>query len=911
MPALPVPALPKGAPSYVEHAEVFTTCCLLNQPFDLHGHVDSLRRAKVPTRQLVLDPNHYRKGLLILRFLRGQDAFLAEHDAHLPLPCRSMVKIGGRSGHRVQEAHARAVLGSVAASCHRHCRGRCPSHRFRCRPAHRRRHRGLRPRNPGHGPSAISSRPPSHLRHGRLHRPSRWLSDSSLRTPHPPRHPRRCRCRHSRLDAPAPVRRRLSPCSSGPWSGLPLGSPRSLRTLLPPPSLPRRGRNHNRPGQSSAVRAAPSRRLAPGFPSPGTIWPSARTQALPPQAPLLPALPVTALARGAWTGSSVQEVWTPRCSRRRCRRHAPVARARGHRFAALRFAHRDLRLRRWLGFSAPRFRQSRRLRLWSRRSPGLLRLGHTGQRQALGLPPRRDLPTPDGRLSPPPWLAQGPSEEQTAKTCPAEVMRRARAPRLFAPPSRAVHSRAVHSRAVLNGGLPLLLALLSLLCIVLRPEEPPADEGIVDEGFEHRNQTVSVVAQHVHDPLAGRTEVPLDARRFHRLHEHACQAKRNPLGISLAIHGHLEAVAEVHVKDLAVAPLEHEIRRVAVAESQDVPDHAHHSEGSAKVRPTLEPLLTVRALQPQDLVEVLAGGVLQRRVEHFALLQLRQLVVVRCHLRHEPVLHIDQDPARLSVLLDQCMERVAVLHPANHAGLVTQRHHRVPADGEVVLVRLSVAVEQRVDKPKELHASFILPQILVGLQQKHVLEPVVPNHHDLPWPLLAQHDLNVRSKFLDVHGRAVDRVGAGDGQAQVPGDEEELGTQMLQLQQRRRLVHDPIPVLAVAAPLLPGSRGGNRNAVVVHGVNVSLDARVGLLKLLAVEAHELVLHGRPLLRWHPNLPVERHQHVDHPDDVALGEVELRRLLELLVPLLVPYHGDLDELLPDEDRLLDQRQAVHA
>ena len=62
------------------------------------------------------------------------------------------------------------------------------------------------------------------------------------------------------------------------------------------------------------------------------------------------------------------------------------------------------------------------------------------------------------------------------------------------------------------------------------------------------------------------------------MREHAREAERNALGELVAVHGDLEAVAKVDVYDLARLALEHQVRRVAIAEPEDVPDHAVDGE---------------------------------------------------------------------------------------------------------------------------------------------------------------------------------------------------------------------------------------------------------------------------------------------------------------------------------------------
>ena len=54
---------------------------------------------------------------------------------------------------------------------------------------------------------------------------------------------------------------------------------------------------------------------------------------------------------------------------------------------------------------------------------------------------------------------------------------------------------------------------------------------------------------------------------LHGVDEHAREAEGDLLGELLARHGHLEAVAEVDVDDLAAQAVQHQVRRVPVDNS--------------------------------------------------------------------------------------------------------------------------------------------------------------------------------------------------------------------------------------------------------------------------------------------------------------------------------------------------------
>lgn len=74
----------------------------------------------------------------------------------------------------------------------------------------------------------------------------------------------------------------------------------------------------------------------------------------------------------------------------------------------------------------------------------------------------------------------------------------------------------------------------------------------------------------------------------------------------------------------------------------------------------------------------------------------------------------------LSVLLDELVHRVAVGYPADHAGVVGQRHDRISLDAQVHASRRPLARQQRVHQAEQLHHALVLPQIFSTLEQEQV-----------------------------------------------------------------------------------------------------------------------------------------------------------------------------------------------
>src|SRR5690606_33345598 len=96
-----------------------------------------------------------------------------------------------------------------------------------------------------------------------------------------------------------------------------------------------------------------------------------------------------------------------------------------------------------------------------------------------------------------------------------------------------------------------------------------------------------VVSENPHDLLARYAETALDVANFHGIGEHTGEPERHALGILLAFHRHFEAVAKVDMDDLSRNAVEHQVRRMPVAESEDVPHHGHDGQGPGIVSASL------------------------------------------------------------------------------------------------------------------------------------------------------------------------------------------------------------------------------------------------------------------------------------------------------------------------------------
>lgn len=191
--------------------------------------------------------------------------------------------------------------------------------------------------------------------------------------------------------------------------------------------------------------------------------------------------------------------------------------------------------------------------------------------------------------------------------------------------------------------------------------EPPVDERVVDERFEHGEDRFFVFAQDAHRVLAGDFERPFDARDFHRRGEHTREAERYLLRVflwaasarceflrrketalavvptHLALHRDFEAVTKVDVDDLSADTVHEQVRRVSIAQTEDVANHRHDGERAAVVAASVEPGFGIPTLEPEDSVKVLTSRVVERVLEDLELLDLHEVVEIGRHLLAEPV----------------------------------------------------------------------------------------------------------------------------------------------------------------------------------------------------------------------------------------------------------------------------------
>lgn len=100
----------------------------------------------------------------------------------------------------------------------------------------------------------------------------------------------------------------------------------------------------------------------------------------------------------------------------------------------------------------------------------------------------------------------------------------------------------------------------------------------------------------------------------------------------LALHRDFEAVTKVDVNNLAADAVHEQVRRVSIAQAEDVADHRHDGERAAVIAASVKPGFGVPTLEPEDSVKVLTGRVVERVLEDLELLDLHEVVEIGRHL---------------------------------------------------------------------------------------------------------------------------------------------------------------------------------------------------------------------------------------------------------------------------------------
>lgn len=142
--------------------------------------------------------------------------------------------------------------------------------------------------------------------------------------------------------------------------------------------------------------------------------------------------------------------------------------------------------------------------------------------------------------------------------------------------------------------------------------------------------------------------------------------------------------------------MEHEIGGMPITKTEDVSDHAHDSQAAREVRAALEPHLAVATLQPQHLVKVQTGCLLQRVAKDFNLLDERKMLKIWCHLEDDPVFYGHKSFLAVAVVFDEGMQRITIRNPFNETTLWRERNDGVPLNVQLLTTAIPVIGQQGV-----------------------------------------------------------------------------------------------------------------------------------------------------------------------------------------------------------------------
>ena len=91
----------------------------------------------------------------------------------------------------------------------------------------------------------------------------------------------------------------------------------------------------------------------------------------------------------------------------------------------------------------------------------------------------------------------------------------------------------------------------------------------------------------------------------------------------------------------------------------------------------------------------------------------------------------------LSVHLNQGMQRIVLVHPANQSAAITQRSDTVSSHKELLLAGLCVSHQQAVYHGEELHHTLVLAEIFISFEKELVAVVVTSDDGDFTRVLLA------------------------------------------------------------------------------------------------------------------------------------------------------------------------------
>lgn len=78
------------------------------------------------------------------------------------------------------------------------------------------------------------------------------------------------------------------------------------------------------------------------------------------------------------------------------------------------------------------------------------------------------------------------------------------------------------------------------------------------------------------------------------------------------------------------------------------------------------------------------------------------------------MLNVEQNLTAVAVILDEDVQRVGVIDPAEQTGIRREWDDRILDDREMALEGFRIFLQKRVDETEELHDSLVLSKVLVS-----------------------------------------------------------------------------------------------------------------------------------------------------------------------------------------------------
>ncbi len=246
----------------------------------------------------------------------------------------------------------------------------------------------------------------------------------------------------------------------------------------------------------------------------------------------------------------------------------------------------------------------------------------------------------------------------------------------------------------------------------------------MNKGFQDSKKAISLTAKHSHDRVARVSEQTVNSTDFKSADQQTCQTEGNTFGELRAQNGGFKTVAEIDVDDAIRDGVEHQIARMSVAETEDVAEHGHDSEGADVRSAAIEPRFSIRALHPHEVGEIHSIALLEGAIEDFEFLHEAQLAI-RClvFLVVGDVSELSQS-VRLTAHLgsvaavfeNDLVESVAVLDPLDDTRSVGERNDSHRGDDEFFARCGGIGFEESVGEADELDDTLVLTQIFQTLQ---------------------------------------------------------------------------------------------------------------------------------------------------------------------------------------------------